>query len=252
MEDLTNKDYYVYLLIDPRNNEVFYVGKGIHERAKQHQQEAQRTDKETDKLNRIKEILDEGYEVKEFIYSANNSEEEAFDKEDELINFYKTNYPGQLTNIQWGHRSIHTMSNEELDDIFGNAEPAVLGDERILFVKRNRSWNYKMTPEEHHEEFRGNWVVSKEKIDKIQLVCGVYNNVIKYVCIPTKWEFVKQRNNPRRKCNEYRFDGIVIKDHKYIGKSIKDFKKTVYDEKTNSYHTKYIFGHGQSIGYLNI
>lgn len=253
--NIEKRDYYVYLLIDPRNNEVFYVGKGIHSRVKQHTYEAKKSNKETDKIKRINDILNSGNKVKEVIYSSRNTEDEAFDKEDELINFFTNNYPGQLTNIQSGHKSIHTMTDEELNDILDNPEQVVFNDnERILFVKRtnNHSWDYKMSPSEHHEEFRGNWVLSKNKLDKIELVCGVYNNIIKYVCVPKEWECVGQRDSRKRKTYEYRFNGDVIKNHKYIGKSIKDCKKMVYNKKTKSYEEKNIFGQGAAIGYLNL
>ena len=59
------KEYYVYHLIDPRNGEIFYVGKGKDYRAKDHKREAKEVkEKYSEKEKRIRELLRAGYEPK--------------------------------------------------------------------------------------------------------------------------------------------------------------------------------------------
>jgi len=56
--------YYVYRLIDPRNGETFYVGKGKGNRVFQHVIGAIKTDDSTEtKINTIREIMAAGLEV---------------------------------------------------------------------------------------------------------------------------------------------------------------------------------------------
>ena len=50
------KPYYVYELVDPASGEVFYVGRGVGERAYAHEKEAKTLDEETPKLERIRKI----------------------------------------------------------------------------------------------------------------------------------------------------------------------------------------------------
>lgn len=257
-KNLTNIDnnHYVYLLIDPRNNEVFYVGQGVNSRVNQHQQEAKKSDKETDKINRIKDILDAGYEVKKFIYSSNNTKDEAFDKEEELINFYRTIYPGQLTNIQSGRKSKHTMTPEELADITTNYEMVDFGDEKIMLIKQNHSWDYSNNDQDRYNAFRGDWKVDKSKIYKVDLICIVYDGIIQYVCKPKKWipkytdsngvYYDKKNKNPR-----FEFEGQIIKGHKYCKKSIIGYKKIIKDKNGNISY-KNIFGNAGVIGYINM
>lgn len=56
--------YYVYHLIDPRDNSVFYVGKGTGDRINHHQKDAVRGALlNVEKESRIMEILDSGLKV---------------------------------------------------------------------------------------------------------------------------------------------------------------------------------------------
>ena len=62
--------YYVYRLIDPRNGETFYVGKGKDNRVFNHVKCALGNDADdlTDKLRRIREICNLGLEVGHVIH----------------------------------------------------------------------------------------------------------------------------------------------------------------------------------------
>ena len=51
-------DFYVYFLQDPRTDEVFYIGKGIGNRVFNHLECAIETDGTTEKLDKIRDIVD--------------------------------------------------------------------------------------------------------------------------------------------------------------------------------------------------
>ncbi len=74
------KPYFVYELIDPRDNSVFYVGKGSGKRDEDHK--AGDKDK---KQKRIHNIEAAGYEVKRVIIGRYDTEDEAFAVETILI-----------------------------------------------------------------------------------------------------------------------------------------------------------------------
>jgi len=78
---------YVYRLIDPRNGETFYVGKGRGNRVFSHiHMEAGLEDDEKDpKLERIRSIRLSGFEVAHVIHRHGMGEETAFEVEAALI-----------------------------------------------------------------------------------------------------------------------------------------------------------------------
>lgn len=65
-------DFYVYRLIDPRNGETFYVGKGQNNRVFKHVKQALKFDKDEDELtakyDRIQEIEKSGLDVIHIIH----------------------------------------------------------------------------------------------------------------------------------------------------------------------------------------
>ena len=71
--------FYVYALVDPRNESVFYIGKGIGNRLFSHEIESEKEQKkERQKICKIREIENEGFSVKRLIVNWGLSEEEAF------------------------------------------------------------------------------------------------------------------------------------------------------------------------------
>lgn len=90
--------YYVYELIDPRDDRVFYVGKGKKGRIDQHEAEA-RKGRQSRKCDRIREIEAAGLKVKKRKVSSHTDEVEAYDAEIERISFYGL---ANLTNIASG------------------------------------------------------------------------------------------------------------------------------------------------------
>jgi uncharacterized protein YdcH (DUF465 family) len=94
--------FYVYELRDPRNGQVFYVGKGQGDRAYQHQREVLNGTAKTNpaKIAKIQEILAADMQVEVAIVAEYVYEEDALDHEFHLVEANPT-----LTNVMPGGAS---------------------------------------------------------------------------------------------------------------------------------------------------
>lgn len=131
--DIPLREFYVYALIDPRNDSIFYVGKGKRERILHHAGQVVIPDafkdcddsevnsnsdqSKTEKEQRIFEIKMAGLNVIERVLARFNTEGEAYAVESVLIHWVygRKQENGMLTNIQAGHNHSHVRRKGNLD-----------------------------------------------------------------------------------------------------------------------------------------
>ena len=112
--------FYVYALIDPRNEKVFYIGKGTGNRVFSHEIESGKSrESEKKKIQQIREIENSGYSVKRLIVNWGLSENEAFVAEATLINLLNRMPDIQLTNEVSGHHVHDSLTTEEFELQYG-------------------------------------------------------------------------------------------------------------------------------------
>jgi hypothetical protein len=125
--------WYVYRLIDPRNGETFYVGKGKADRIFQHAKGALKITKDEDtaglKSSRIKAILALGLDVSHVIHRHNiENEKVAFQIEAALIDAYPglTNEVGGHESDDYGCRHVEEIIADYKAEAFEAREPLIL------------------------------------------------------------------------------------------------------------------------------
>lgn len=182
-------EFYVYGLIDPRTDKIFYIGKGTGNRVFEHEKESlNNSDSEKLKLKTISEIVAEGKTVKRIIINSNLSEKEAYAAEASLINIFNYICDVNLTNVISGHHSSEVLTVEEFERIYG-AEALNKEDihHKVLVIKINKLFKRNMTKEELYDVVRGVWRASLKRVQVVDYVFGVYNSLIVAVYKPTKW-----------------------------------------------------------------
>lgn len=99
-QELPGRGFYTYFLADPRNGEIFYVGKGVGKRVYRHERDVLngRTDNGA-KCLRILEIHKAGLRVLHLLFSLHHNEEDAYSLERILIEALSSH---GLTNISHG------------------------------------------------------------------------------------------------------------------------------------------------------
>ena len=173
--------YYVYRLIDPRNGETFYVGKGqgnrVFEHAAGHYRE---TDKraQDDKSKRIRQIINTGFHVGHVIHRHGMMEDTAFEVEAALIDAYSG-----LENVQRGI-DAEKRGSRHADEIIVQyaAEPFVVKEKLMLISIRNS-----LESRDLYHAVRGVWRVDRSKAEKYQLVLGHVDGLVKCAYRPTRW-----------------------------------------------------------------
>ena len=126
-----NLKTYVYRLIDPRNGETFYVGKGQGNREEQNLE----GDDLDNKLTRIREIRLAGFDVAHVIHRHGMDDETALEVEAALIDAH----PGLENTVGGaGSNDYGAMHAREIVSRYG-AEQAIFDNVRAMLISVNKS-----------------------------------------------------------------------------------------------------------------
>lgn len=238
------EEYYVYALVDPRDNKPFYIGKGTGNRVFSHVAQAEKqNDNCTDKINKIQEIRNAGEEVKHYILHWGLTEEEAFASEAALINLLTCNEIGLecgLSNIQGGHHSSGCKTAEDFDELYSKENIELANCPGCLIIKVNKLYRSGMTEEEVYDIVRGVWRIDKKNRCDIKCVIGVYKGIVVGAYIPTEWKIVrdcKQEEWPENIKNIKKDD--QNKDYKRISQRVFFTKKDILDNEEKGLIEKY-------------
>jgi len=179
--------YYVYLLKDSRTNEVFYVGKGIGHRVFNHLEAALESSDSSDKLDRIREIINNDFKVEHYILRHGLSEKEAFEIEASLIDFMGMQ---NLTNVQKGHYS-EDYGIKTIDEINAMYEARELKtDLPVLLININRLYDREMTDEQLYDATRKEWVLG-ERRENAKYAIATYRGLTREVYEITSWYHIR-------------------------------------------------------------
>ncbi|MEM7626625.1 MAG: hypothetical protein AAF333_13605 [Planctomycetota bacterium] len=208
---------YVYRLIDPRNGETFYVGKGVGDRVFMHVRAAIDSDDPGDKLKRIHEIRAAGFEVAHVIHRHGLDDAAAFEVEAALIDAY----PGLTNSVSGAGSDFGAMHAQEIIHRYG-AEPAEF-QHRVMLININR------TAEETtlYEATRYSWKVSPAKAKKAEYVLAVRRGLIVAVFTSHEWLPATTENFPGREPVPKRYGFVGEKAPEdirklYVGRRILD------------------------------
>ena len=173
--------YYVYRLIDPRNGETFYVGRGKGQRVFAHVNgaiEDEGQEAVDPKLERIHEIRALGMDVAHIIHRHGMSEAVAKEVEAALIDAY----PGLVNRVAGaGSKDRGTRHMNEIIQEYGADEFVV--EEPLILISIGRLWNELGV----YEAVRGVWKMDMERARKRKLVLAHVRGVVRGAYRPTKW-----------------------------------------------------------------
>ena len=150
--------WYVYLLRNPLDGTLFYVGKGVGNRAHQHAKDAVAlADEVKPKLETIRAIHAAGREVGvEILRHGLASEKVACEVEAAVIDAYGATGL-DLTNLVAGHGGVRGWATVDVVVSLYDAPPAPPIDEPVILIRLPKLWYPTMSDEELYEATRGWW-----------------------------------------------------------------------------------------------
>lgn len=207
--------YYVYILKDPRNDSIFYVGKGKGNRLFQHVQCALENATDSDKYNLIREIHKDGKEVEHFILRHGLEEKLSLEIESTIIDLLGIE---NLTNSVKGHdtweRGLKTV-----DEVFQHYDAkAVTFDEPCIIININRLYTRGISAQKPYDSTRASWTVGIKR-ERVKYAIASYRGLVREVYEIEKW----QPNGDR-----WEFVGKVAEDRirdKYLNQSLENYIK---------------------------
>ncbi|SFH88191.1 LEM-3-like GIY-YIG domain-containing protein [Pisciglobus halotolerans] len=258
------KEFYIYCLVDSRNNkdEIFYIGKGKGNRVFNHEKAAfnkklelilENEDKAEDlKINRIRDIKAEGFQIKKVIINYWLSEREAFASENTLINLFNFFSDINLTNKVNGH-GVRGIEVSDLERQFGSVPLSIneiQTNKLILAVKitdslqldKDETYDYSFYDRDDQNiksRTLGNWVVAKDNAEKVKYILGIntgIDNTVVSAYEVSGFESGIDEKGRRRFC--FHSKSQSENTMKVLGV----YQRALYDLK---------FGNGQSIVYIN-
>ena len=183
--------HYVYVLRDPRNNQIFYVGKGVGNRVLDHANGVMgKEDPQSTKEMQISEIHAAGLEVDAWIIQSGlRSDEHAFATESavygtlKLVSSTLNSEKLSLRNIVVppGFSNSGLIQLNEAIAIFGEPADSTLIPHDSVFIKPTTTWRRGMSAEELWESTHGWWLLGEERIQNVRHVFSIPNFVLRGV-----------------------------------------------------------------------
>jgi uncharacterized protein len=218
--------WYVYRLIDPRNGETFYVGKGKGNRVFAHIRAEIDQDELDNKLKRIHEIHLAGFEVAHVIHRHGLDETTAFEVESALMEAY----PG-LTNAVGGSGSNDYGVMHAKEIIARYCAPEAVFVHKAILISVGRSASERSL----YEAVRYAWKISPSKARQAEVILATVQGVIKGAFVAHEWLEATAENFPGRWSEDdgsegrFGFKGAEAPDairQQYVGKRVPaEFRK---------------------------
>jgi hypothetical protein len=202
---IENLGCYVYALVNPITQEIFYIGKGTGDRVFQHERE----DGGKEKYSIMEEIKMAGLEVGKLIIRRGLTEDQALHVEAAFLDLWPYQNAGKrLANIQGGRQSLdHGMLTVDEAEAFYAVEKMEKDEFRhnAVIININRSY---LKEGNIYDAVRGNWAVSAKGLERFPIAIAEYRGVFRAVFKIRNWQAtaeISKRGKPRM-----RFTGLDV------------------------------------------
>jgi hypothetical protein len=176
---------YVYLLSDPRDKKIFYVGKGTGNRIFAHVRDALDEIHESDKLERIRQIRRSGFQVGYELLRFGLTEETAFDVEAAAIQLLGLH---DLTNLVDGHH-VSGTGRMSVDVAISLIDAPPVGEitEAVLLIRIPKLWYPSISEDELYDSTAGWWRIGDRGRTRAEYAFCVVKGIVREVYRIHSW-----------------------------------------------------------------
>ena len=184
-EVIAQLNYYVYMLIDPRNGRPFYVGKGKGNRIFDHVEgmPSKASESDSEKIQRIIEISHRGQRPIHVIHRHGMTEEEAEEVEAALIDYLWDQLSNEIRGL--GSNDYGPASVEELQTRYGAEEWERHEDHKLLVIKVR--YETVIALGGIYEATKAAWRVNLDNASNTDYVLSVVNGMCRAVFENCDW-----------------------------------------------------------------
>lgn len=173
--------HYVYLLVDPRSGQIFYVGKGVGDRFAHHLTDTM----ESRKTKIIGELKAEGLEPTIDVLAHQLPDE----KTALLIEAAAIDVLG-LANLAnevrgWNSVQFGRMNLSQLRSLYEAPAANIIDD--VVLLRISQLYQHDMTAPQLYEATRGVWIVSSRR-NKARFACAVFESIVREVYAIERWQ----------------------------------------------------------------
>ena len=229
--------YYVYALVNPIDNKIFYIGKGQGNRVFHHQNDVLKDLSNEDfislKIETIKNIVDQNKQVISYVVRHGLEENYAHELEATLIDILSFNpfSLASLTNVVSGHNTSETGVSLSSEIECQYSAPIITSKDfqhNVLIISANRFYDPTLSPIALYNVVRKAWSVNIKRAEAVDYVIIKYQGVLKEIYKVDKW--VKYSVSEKTGKPKYAFEGDIITDSNirelYLNKKLELDKKS--------------------------
>lgn len=183
-----NLGYYVYLLADPADSRVFYVGKGVGGRCFSHLEEARKTTRDSkgdyEKLAQIRQIEERGDQVRIEILRHGLTDAESFQVEAASIDLLGLS---DLSNRVKGHgaNELGRMGVNDLNARYGATPVEIAPEHKVMLIRVTWKYSKAMSGDDLYEATRAWWKVNPKR--GAEYAMSVHGGVVRAVYEIDSW-----------------------------------------------------------------
>jgi uncharacterized protein len=221
---------YVYIYADPRTDEIFYIGKGVGNRVFSHLDEAEKSDRDSEKVRKIGDIWQAGLDVIVRIHRHGMTPDQALHVEASLIQLFpdaKNEVEGHST-TNLGDRLVSDLISEKAREKAEFDFPVVLINIRKEWLRIKPTVGKPLDLNQLYMSTRTAWDIQPSRHEFVRHAVSTAFGIVRQIYEVERWlpADINADGTPRPEDSRWMFEGKIAQNKQYlVGKAVDHLQK---------------------------